>query len=102
MNLDKFNKIFFLLRHGSVTFPLTSTKYQLFSILQLNCIIFSTSKRPWLMNKFCLLRFVNFQSNDIRFIKFDALTARKIISKQHMKNVSVTFFCSFLKLTKFC
>ena len=44
------------------------------------------------MNNFCLLHFFNFLSNDILFIKFDTLTARKIIFKQHMKYVSVMFF----------
>ena len=82
----------FPLRHGYATFPLTSTKNQFFSILQSYYNYnFSGSKRPWLMNKFCLLRF------SISYpMVFDALTARKIISKQHMKYVSVIFF----KLTK--
>ena len=48
------------------------------------------------MTKFCLIAFFNFLSNGILFIKFDALTARKIIFKQHMKYASVIFF----KLTK--
>ena len=89
----------FLLRHGSETFPLTSTKNQFsvfcsFTII----IIFSGSKRPWLINKFCLLRFsISFPMVSF-FIKFDALTVWKIIFKQHMKYVSVNLF---LKLTKF-
>ena len=45
------------------------------------------------MNKFCLLRFsISFP---IVSFKFDALTARKIIFKQHMKYVSVKFVCVF-------
>ena len=38
-----------LLRHGSATFPLKSTKTQFFSILQFYYIIFSGSKTPWLI-----------------------------------------------------
>ena len=48
------------------------------------------------MNKFCLLRFFNFLSNGFLFIKFDALTARKIIFKQRMKYASVNVFFFFL------
>ena len=47
------------------------------------------------MNKICLLRFFNSLSNGMLFIKFDALTARKIIFKQHMKYASVKFFGFF-------
>ena len=85
-------KQFFLLRHGYATFPLTSTKNQFFSILQSYFNYnFSGSKRPWLLNKFCFIAFFNFLSNGILFIKFDALIARKIIFKQHMKYVGVIF-----------
>ena len=53
------------------------------------------------MNKFYLLRFsISFPMVSILFIKFDALTARKITFKQHKEYVSVNFFF-FLKLTKF-
>ena len=44
-----------------------------------NIIIFSGSKRPCLMNKFCFLRFsISFPMVTFLF-KFDALTAMKII-----------------------
>ena len=68
--------------------------FQYFAVLLYH---FSGSKTPWLINKF-----FNFLSNDILIIKFDALTTRKIIFKQHIKYVSVKllFFCCFFKLTK--
>ena len=88
-----------LLRHGSATFPLKSTKSQFFSILQFYYINFSGSKIPWLIF-FLFIALFNFLSNGILIIKFDALTSRKIIFKQHMKYVSVKFFCFFFKLTK--
>ena len=54
------------------------------------------------MNKFCLLRFLISFPMVSFFIKFGALTARKIFFKRHMKYVSVKlFFMGFLKLTKF-
>ena len=51
VNVHMFEKQNFLLRHGSATFLLTSTKNQFYYI------IFSGSKTHWLMNKYCLLRF---------------------------------------------
>ena len=45
------------------------------------------------------IAFFNFLSNGILIIKFDALTTRKIIFKQHIKYVSVKLLF-FLKLTK--
>ena len=83
-------------RHGSATFPLPSTNssFQYFAVLLYH---FSGSKTPWLMNKFCLLRFsISFPMLSF-FFKFDALTARKLIFKQHMKYVGVFYS----KLTKF-
>ena len=41
------------------------------------------------------IAFFNFLSNCILFIKLDALTAKKITFKQHMKYVSVKFFFLF-------
>ena len=41
------------------------------------------------------IAFFNFLSSGILFIKFDALTAREIIFKQHMKYVIVKFFVCF-------
>ena len=46
------------------------------------------------MNKFCLLRFSISYPMVSFFIKDDALTAGKIIFKQHMKYVSVKIFLS--------
>ena len=63
--------------------------FQYFAVLLYH---FSGSKTPWLMNKFCLLRFsISFPMVSF-FIKFDAVTTRKISFKQHMKYVSVIFF----------
>ena len=59
--------------------------FQYFAVLLYH---FSGSKTPWLINKFCLLLFFNFLSNGILIIKFDALTTREIIFKQHIKYVS--------------
>ena len=71
----------FRLRHGSAMFGKISFSVSCSCTIIINI---SGSKRPWLMSKLCLLRF------SISFpIKFDALTARKIIFKQHMKYVSV-------------
>ena len=47
------------------------------------------------MDIFLFIAFFNFISNGNLFIKFDALTAMKIIFKQHMKYLSVKF-CFFL------
>ena len=72
--------------------------FQYFAVLLYH---FSGSKTPWLINKFCLLRFLNFLSNGILIIKFDALTTRKIIFKQHIRYVSVKFVVfAFFKFTK--
>ena len=73
--------------------------FQYFAVLLYH---FSESETPWLINKFLFSAFFNFLSNGILIIKFDALTTRKIIFKQHIKYVSVKllFFVVFFKLTK--
>ena len=73
-------------RHRKISF------FQYFAVLLYH--FFSGSKRPWLTNKMCYCVFFNFLSNGILFIKFDALTAGKIIFKKHMKFVSVKFVLS--------
>ena len=72
-----------------------NSAFQYFAVLLYH---FSGSETPWLINKFCLLRFSMSLTNGILIIKFDALTTRKIIFKQHIKYVSVKllFFCCFL------